>query len=71
MAGHARKRPEWASTRNERADAGRFEITPAARFMRAAGSWHPPLSRSYAVFATPQKNGSGPFAIPVTFLRQA
>jgi hypothetical protein len=25
----------------------------------------------YAVFDTPQKNGSGPFAIPETFLRHA
>ena len=32
---------------------------------------HVGLLRRHAVFDTPQKNGSGPFAIPETFLRHA
>ncbi len=30
-----------------------------------------PRSRDHAALLTPQKNGSGPFTIPVTFARQA
>ena len=32
---------------------------------------HVGLPRRHAVFDTPQKNGSGPLAMPETFLRQA
>jgi len=35
------------------------------------GGQAPAFHGAYAVFLTPQKNGSGPFTIPLTVVRQA